>query len=460
MKTTFEILRVSALLLTSNLVASADEIHLNAFQAGSDPVFTFNQTGPSPLSVSHSAAYGSLSGSSAFGRLELSLSGVGTANNNAYVSVNGYWLDTYTISPSDPALNGTAATALFTFTATGSQTAVNIMGRNDFTISINDNVVYDGQYKVGVPFAGTHIEEVGTFTFPVSFVFGSPFTLNTRLSGLVDNGSGADSTASLHVLLRAGGMSVTNNSGSVGYSSASSLGSARGSVFTSGSDLTGFGLTNSTGHQTQLTVLAGSAGSSGLVMAGFVANPATNTLASDVVNFSGTGTNLVVLQLSYDPATAISLFGGELGAALVWFDQASASWVNAIQGNSDHGARQQHFTGPFDPKTLLQLGNYGVDTLRHVVWAVLDHNSVFGVGQVAQPVVLRWSDVRLTAQGSLALILKGQANTQYTVEFTTNLSGTNWTPLGTLLLDTNGMGTFTDNSTVSTNGQRFYRARQ
>ena len=41
----------------------------------------------------------------------------------------------------------------------------------------------------------------------------------------------------------------------------------------------------------------------------------------------------------------------------------------------------------YHPATDFQLGNYGVDTVNNVVWAVINHNSYFAVGRV--PIIFK-----------------------------------------------------------------------
>ncbi len=106
--------------------------------------------------------------------------------------------------------------------------------------------------------------------------------------------------------------------------------------------------------------------------------------ASDVVDVIGTGSDLFVLQLSYDEAQAIALFGSEANAFLSWYDIGNVppTWKNAVLGNSNAGAiglTRNQGARAFNIASDLELGRYGVDTAANRVWAVLDHNSAFGV---------------------------------------------------------------------------------
>jgi hypothetical protein len=106
--------------------------------------------------------------------------------------------------------------------------------------------------------------------------------------------------------------------------------------------------------------------------------------ASDVVDVTGTGADLFVLQITYNEAQAIALFGSEANAFLSWYDigNVPAAWKNAVLGNSNAGAiglTRNQGARAFNIATDLELGRYGVDTAANRVWAVLDHNSAFGV---------------------------------------------------------------------------------
>ena len=55
------------------------------------------------------------------------------------------------------------------------------------------------------------------------------------------------------------------------------------------------------------------------------------------------------------------------------------AWKNAIAANSDGGASSRFVQGAYNAATDFTLGTYGVDTVNNVAWAVIDHNSIFGV---------------------------------------------------------------------------------
>jgi hypothetical protein len=85
-----------------------------------------------------------------------------------------------------------------------------------------------------------------------------------------------------------------------------------------------------------------------------------------------------VLQLSYNPTLAAGL-GNLDDLYLGWFDPTDNDWKNAIVANSDGGASNRFVQGAYNSATDFNLGTYGVDTANNVAWAVIDHNSIFGV---------------------------------------------------------------------------------
>ena len=112
------------------------------------------------------------------------------------------------------------------------------------------------------------------------------------------------------------------------------------------------------------------------------------SLVSDVMNLSGMEndgirTDQFTLLMSY---SVDALPGGAdaeaaLAAAgkiqLVWFNDTDELWQNAALDNVGDG-NEPLFMGIGSTNDGL-LGHWGIDTLNHTVWAVLDHNSQFAV---------------------------------------------------------------------------------
>jgi hypothetical protein len=131
-------------------------------------------------------------------------------------------------------------------------------------------------------------------------------------------------------------------------------------------------------------------------------------LVSDVVDLSGMTlsgtsgqTSPFVLQMSYNPTLLPGGSGNEaLWAAykriyLGWLDPATDIWENAIDG--DFGTNLGTFYDAPWQSGDMTLGDWGVNTANHTVWAVIDHNSQFAV--IPEP-----SSLALMAVGAMSLL--------------------------------------------------------
>ena len=151
----------------------------------------------------------------------------------------------------------------------------------------------------------------------------------------------------------------------------------------------GFGLTNSSGAGTQAGLLGGTAsGEAEIVITFSAANPGAINDAdrvSDVVNLTGTDNDLVVLELSYNPANILPDSSEEV-LSLGWLNEGR--WVLANEGNTGNTTNGDYFqyVGSFSDFQLAYgsnlsayIGAYGVDITNNSVWAVINHNSEFSV---------------------------------------------------------------------------------
>jgi hypothetical protein len=152
----------------------------------------------------------------------------------------------------------------------------------------------------------------------------------------------------------------------------------------------GYGMVGSTA-----TILAGTNTSASAQTVGMAWRTQTQAewtnpgLISDVVRLTGmtlSGTNHTspfVLQMSYDPdllplgASSEGLWASEKRIYLAWLDPGDGRWKNAIEGNI--GTYSDTFHLGAWPDGDMTLGDWGVNTTTHTVWAVLDHNSDFAV---------------------------------------------------------------------------------
>jgi hypothetical protein len=104
----------------------------------------------------------------------------------------------------------------------------------------------------------------------------------------------------------------------------------------------------------------------------------TVPVLSDVLNITGIPDGIdYVMQMSYNPA--------DLPSYLVAYpdklnlgELIGGNWTLAVA--NDQGGAQTRFTvGWAQSGAGLTVGDYGVDTTNHVVWAVLDHDATFAV---------------------------------------------------------------------------------
>lgn len=391
----------SSLLFAFTSLLHANLLELNLTQQGSDHFHQYkpidNGTAVSFVG-SIGGVYASGDGSVGYGHAymhALGYSESGSAAGN--FSASAGWNDDFTIIPTDPLLMGTPGTATFTFHLSGSDTVTaqgfsgsgaryGLTYTNSFGGYTLVNLSSNTDNGSGLP---TPISNFSTFTIPVNFTFGSPVPLGVKISATASpsvrsvGGVLYPASADIHLQLNSGGLGIIGaGTSAVAYTMTSHTGSARGSEIASGGGFGGFTLTNTnaSSHLTQMSLLGGTTTSGAELNAAFSTAPAGDNLASDIMSFSGTSADKFVVQLSYDEAAAVILFGSEDNAALLWRNPANELWVNSVLGNSDGGTAQQHFLGAYDPNTEFVLGDHGVDTANNVVWAVIDHNSNFAVG--------------------------------------------------------------------------------
>ncbi len=137
-------------------------------------------------------------------------------------------------------------------------------------------------------------------------------------------------------------------------------------------------------QQTTVSFLGGTASSRNTVGVNFAATPPTTLqVRSDVAGLSGfnanssgqSGDNYVV-QMSYNPRV---INGAANSPVLAWYN--GSRFASSISGNSS--GTPMEFSGAFIPSSAAenQLGAYGVDTINHTVWAVVNHTGQFAVEQ-------------------------------------------------------------------------------
>jgi uncharacterized protein (TIGR03382 family) len=155
-----------------------------------------------------------------------------------------------------------------------------------------------------------------------------------------------------------------------------------GDAHLTGGTYAGLSATSDHTEGTVATLLDGDVGGTRTLSVAFSEGP--SDIISDEVDVNGTTTDLYVLQLSYSDVGMT--LEREQNLMLGWFDDAQNQWINAVTGNSDGGAGAPSSPIPSGYNSAYkQLSKYGVDTDANVVWAVLDHNSSFGVMAIPEP---------------------------------------------------------------------------
>jgi hypothetical protein len=316
--------------------------------------------------------------------------------NTAYAGpgASGQWADTVTINNS--ALTGQTGVLHTAFHFTGSFSVDQDplpWGHNEGYIYVDGNTVAQVGYDWYTPYAyDTVPAHYATIPYDRTFVFGQPFDMGAGIAiGMVASNYGGNNTGAVfHASesLRGGGFTVTDQNGNpLGFSSTSHSGSAAGANVPVGGAYAGFSVSNDAnvvaGHGTVMNILDGSASGDSSLSGTFIAgDPSGASLFhSDIVDFKGTNHDKFVLEMSYDPAGVAN----ESALVLGWKNPATGIWENAINGNSDGGAGAHHVLGAYVSPDDFVLSYYGVDTINHVVWAVVDHNSEFAAVTASTP---------------------------------------------------------------------------
>lgn len=387
-KTHARFLALVAALLSPGL-AAADDLSLQLQRTGRPSVFYHTLASPaSSLNFSISGALGFGSASVSYGGVDLDLTAITPAtpsiSTGGFVAASATINQSFTIS-TDPGLNGAQGTIVLSTRLSGGF-AWNISGYASFSVNGNNGGLFYPNTIDPQPANSTL-----TSSFPISFSsIGSAVSVQTHVIGDASanrpDAGYPDGHNHVDLSVRTGAIKVLNSTGdTVNFTSSSATGTARGSNVPSGSSYTGFSLANTTGHSTTLSLLDGTANAANYVEAAFLSSPHANAglqAFSDAVDFTGTGSDKFVLQLSFDEAAVLAAGLTDLDLHMEWLDPITGAFKDAFMGDSDGGAAHQFFAGSYLGGAEFQLGNYGVDLVNHVLWAVVDHNSEFVVAQI------------------------------------------------------------------------------
>jgi hypothetical protein len=113
-------------------------------------------------------------------------------------------------------------------------------------------------------------------------------------------------------------------------------------------------------------------------------NAANSNLVSDIVNLEGTSSDTLVVEFSYNEASANNQYHGEANTRLGWYNFFTSEWVLAVDGNTS-GISQDVGDRAYNPTTDFQLGKHGVNTASNTAWAVVNHSGQFATVGITPP---------------------------------------------------------------------------
>jgi hypothetical protein len=374
----------------------------------------------------------------------------------------GRWEDDVTVNTDT---GDTVVLVRFTMHLHGhmSGSAIN-SGFLDFWQVLVPGAQYLANLSNGDGYTGTPVGDLETFTYDMSVQPGVTATSFSQLNcqaeaagnGSYDPSHPGSGNGTSDLQLTAGSIAVYNMATNpINFTAEMHMGSACGSNVVQGGSYSGFTLHNSAPGRvgSTMSVLDGTASAPTHVGAAFLAPPdllSPLQLASDGFDFQGTQNDPVVLQVGYDIALAQQLFGGEDGLRLAWFNSLDQHWQNAVTGNT--GGTPHFFARAYNPATDFQVGNYGLDKVNKVVWAVINHNSEFGVSFV--PMGEKILSITRPTSSTIRLQCLGEPGALNRIESSPDLNPNHFTTLLSIRADPTGAFQY-DDPISSTN--KFYR---
>ena len=420
------------------------------------------------LSASYSSARESESVDVNYGRISVSSSAnapiIEPSGVQGAAAASGESYDNYTFTLP----GGGAGIARFTFHLRGNFNGSRT-GQGDFKNSYEAKVdmgvanqLFTG-FRDGTPFfSGSEPWEHSTFTIDRPVSSGNPFYVDMALvNRTVATSTSAEATppgdaqCDAAISLSIGGVSVFDEQNNpIEFSAESNTGSQRAANIPAGAPFNTVTLANNAPGRmgTVVSLLDGVASVARSVGVAFVAPPSPLNSqikpASDVVELNGTGTDPVVVQLSFDLVAAKALFGSLRYVKLAWLDTEAGIWKNAILGNTGDN-KPTFINRAYNPATDFHKGFWG--QFENVVWAVVNHNSQFVVTD--PPPFLVVNSVNWPTPNTLHLVCSGEPERALRVDASSDLK--TWTPVTNVVPDVHGDYQFDDTAAAGAN--RFYR---
>ncbi len=95
------------------------------------------------------------------------------------------------------------------------------------------------------------------------------------------------------------------------------------------------------------------------------------------------------VQMTYHPGSTCGVIT-EANLRLLYYNAGASNWQLAINGNTDGGSGANFFAGSFDDFVATlggahldgELSAHGVDVVNNRVWAVVNHEGTFGIGEI------------------------------------------------------------------------------
>jgi len=313
-------------------------------------------------------------------------------------SGNGAAAWTSQLNISSPGMDGQLATVRITMHASGDAGGTTSSSYADSSVTYNYSV--SDPYQNAAGFGGSWDAQYGwtgdgqptrTFTFDAVCTVGQPCDITHQASFSISAGTsepdfGDPQSCNAHgsgsLSFSSGNVQVldpNNDNQPVSFTMVSDTGCGKGQVTPGGAPYAGFTVTNCAADRLGSTfqLLDGTASQNTDVTATFVA-PLEIKAASDVVDLKGTDGDLQVVQISYDPAQVNGIGGLSVYFGICFLPfEGGKKWESAMLGNYNGPPPTWVGDRAYNPATDFHLGYQGYDSVNHVAWAVINHNSLF-----------------------------------------------------------------------------------